>query len=90
MKKSACATVFAGTQADCRIGESAFLDCFYGAVITTSAAAYAGISVDDELVLALRDSLNGAVVSAATALDTSISNSISHDFPSSIYVIAQP
>ena len=60
-----------GTQADSKVGESAFLDCF---------------SVDNVLAVALCDSLNGAVVDTSAAADASISNNVSHDFPS-IYVL---
>ena len=73
-----------GAQADSKIGESAFLDCFDGAVVSASAAADTNISVDDELVFALRDSLNGAVIGAAAALDASVGDIVSHDFPSNV------
>ena len=62
--------------------ESAFLDSFSGAVVGTGAAADTNISIDDVLVFALGNSLNGAVVSASAALDASISDIVSHDFPS--------
>ena len=75
----ACA---AGAQAIVILCESAFLDSFGGALIGAGAAGNADISVDDVLVFALGDSLNGAVVSAGAALDTSISDIVSHDFPS--------
>ena len=81
-KKSACAKT---AQADSKIKELAFLDCFGGAVVAASAAAYAGVSVDDVLVFAFGDSLDGAVVSTCAALNTSISDNVSHDY-SSIYV----
>ena len=71
-------------QTDCDSEESAFLDSFSGAVVGTSAAADTNISVDDVLVFALGDSLNGAVVSAGTALDASIGDIVSHDFPSNM------
>jgi hypothetical protein len=73
-------------QADCRIGESLFYDRFDRAVVNTGAAVNADISVDDISLVALSNSLNRAVVSAATALDTSVSNFVCHDFPSR-YVI---
>ena len=60
--------------------ESAFLDCFSGAVVGAGAAADTNISIDDELVLTLGDSLDRAVVGASTALDASIGNIVSHDF----------
>ena len=72
----------AGTQADSRIKESAFLDCFNGAVIDTSAAVYAQISVDDILVFALGNSFNGAVVNTSTTLDTRVIDDVCHDFTS--------
>ena len=62
--------------------ESAFLDSFGGAVVSASATADTNISIDDELVFTLGNSLDGAVVSARAALDTSISDIVSHDFPS--------
>ena len=77
------------TQADCRIGESLFYDCFYGTVINAGAAANANISIDDVGLVALRDSLNGAVIGTAAALDTSVSN-LEHDFPSSYMLVAHP
>ena len=83
-KKSACVL---GTQADSRIGESAFYDCFYGAVISAGTAINANISVDDVHLIALGDSFYGAVVCASAALDTSISDFVSHDFPSIMYVV---
>jgi hypothetical protein len=78
------------TQADSRIGESAFYDCFYGAVVSARAAVNANISVDNIHLVALRDSLYGAVVSASTALNASISDFVSHDFPSIKYVMCKP
>ena len=78
-KKSACAVL---AQADSKIKELAFLDCFGGAVIAASAAAYAGVSIDDVLVFAFGNSLDGALVSAGTAADASIGNLVSHDIPS--------
>ena len=64
--------------------ESAFLDSFGGAVVSASATADTNISIDDELVFTLGNSLDGAVVSASAALDTSISDIVSHEFPSNI------
>jgi hypothetical protein len=69
-------------QTDCGSEESAFLDCFDGAVVGAGAAADANISIDDVLVFTLGDCLNGAVVSASAALDASVGNIVSHDFPS--------
>ena len=59
--------------------ESAFLDSFGGAVVSASATADTNISIDDELVFTLGNSLDGAVVSASAALDTSVSNVVCHD-----------
>ena len=64
----------------------AFLDSFDGALVSASAAGNADVSVDDVLLVALGDSLDGALVSAGTALDTSISDIVSHDI-SSIYIV---
>ena len=77
----ACA---AGAQAIAIQNESAFLDSFGGALIGAGAAGNADISVDDVLAFALGNSLNGAVIGASTALDASIGNIVSHDFPSII------
>ena len=78
-----------GAQADSVIGESAFLDCFNRAVINAGSAVYADISVDDILLVAFSNSLNGAVICTATALNASISNNVSHDFPSNyVYSVA--
>ena len=76
------------TQADSRIGESAFYDCFSGAVVGAGAAINANISVNDEGIVALRNSLYRTVVCAGTALDTSISDFVSHDFPSICFVMS--
>jgi hypothetical protein len=76
-----------GAQADCGFRESAFLNCLNGALIGAGAAAHADIGIDDELVFALGDSLDGALVGAGAALNTSISNVVSHDFPSNMFVV---
>ena len=68
-------------QAEVRKQELLFLDGLDGAVLSASAAADTNVGIDDVLLVALRDSLNGAVVSTATALDACISNFV-HDFPS--------
>ena len=83
MKKTACVPGFRA-QADSKIGESLFHDCFNGAVVNTGAAVNADISVDDVGLVALSDSFDGAVISAAAALDASIGNLVSHDFPSNV------
>ena len=62
-----------------RIPELLFHDCLSGAVISAGAAADADIGVDDVLLVALRDSLDGAVVGTLAALNASISNLVSHD-----------
>ena len=64
------------------VGQSAFLDCFNRAVVGTSAAADTDISIDDVLLVAFGNSLNGAVVGAGAALHASIGDFVSHDFPS--------
>ena len=79
-----------GAQADSVIGESAFLDCFNRAVIDTGAAVDTDVSVDDVLLVALSDSLYGAVISAAAALNASVSNVVSHGFPSNLCSIIEP
>jgi hypothetical protein len=61
-------------------------DSFNGAVVNAGAAANADVGVDDVLLVALGDSLDGAVVGAGAALDASVSDIVSHDFPS-IYVL---
>ena len=71
-------------QTDFGSEESAFLDSFNRAVVSASAAADANISIDDELVFALGNSLDGAVLSAGAAVDTSVSDLKSHDVTSNI------
>ena len=71
-----------GAQADSKIGESVFLDCFNRTVVDAAAAVDADVSIDDVLLVALSDGLYGAVISAAAALNASVSNDVSHDFPS--------
>ena len=75
-------------QADCRIGESLFHDRFNRAVVNTGAAVDAGVGIDDVGLVALGNSLNGAVISAAAALDTSIGDFVCHDVPSNICDVA--
>ena len=77
-KKSVCATETGSRRLTADSDESAFLDSFDGAAVSTSATANADVSVDDVLVFALGNSLDGAVVSASAALDTSISDIVSH------------
>ena len=62
--------------------ESLFNDCFDRAVLGAGAAVDTQVSVDDVLAVALSDSLNGAVVNASAAVNASISDIVSHDFPS--------
>jgi hypothetical protein len=67
--------------------ESAFLDSLDRALTGAGAAADTNVGIDDELVFALGDSLDGALVGAGAALNTSISNVVSHDFPSNMFVV---
>ena len=60
----------------------AFLDSFDGALIGTSAAGNADVSIDDELLFAFGNSLNGALVSAGTTPDASGGDIVSHDITS--------
>ena len=53
-------------------------DYFNGAAGSASAAADAGVSVDNVLVVALRNCFNGAVSRAVTALNASISDNVCH------------
>jgi hypothetical protein len=73
---------YPATQADSRIGASAFYDCFGGAVVSAAAAFNTDISIDNESLFAFRDSLYGAVIGTGAALNASISDLVSHDFPS--------
>ena len=75
------------TQADSKIGELAFYDSFSGAVISAAAAIDTNVSVDDVGLVALCNSLNGAVIGAGAALNASISNLVSHDFPSNVCIV---
>ena len=72
-------------QADSKIGELTFDDCFDGAVVNTGAAVNADISVDDMDAVTLRDSLNGAVFSTGAAVNASVSDFVSHDVTSNKY-----
>ena len=76
-----------GAQADSIIGESAFLDCFNGAVASAGTAVDTDVSVDNELAVTLGDSFNGAILSAGAAVDTCIGDFVSHDFPSNKYSV---
>jgi hypothetical protein len=76
-----------GTQAESKNGQSAFFDCFNGAVVGASTAADANVGIDDELVFTLGNSLYGAVVGARATLDASIGNFVSHDFPSNMFIL---
>jgi hypothetical protein len=77
-------------QTDGRIGESAFLDCFNGAGVSAGAAANADIGIDYISVFALGDSLYGAVLSTAAALYASVSDVVSHDYPSIMCMMLHP
>jgi hypothetical protein len=57
-------------------------DSFNGALISASTAGNADIGVDLVGSVTLRDSLNGALIGAGAALDTSVSNLVSHDITS--------
>ena len=63
-------------------GELLFDDCFNRALVSASAAGNADVSVDNVLAFALRNSLNGALVSTSAALDASIGDDVSHDITS--------
>ena len=65
--------------------ESTFLDSFAGALVGAGAAADTDIGIDDVLVLALGDRLNGALVGTGAALHASVSDFESHGIPS--YVV---
>ena len=67
-----------GAQADSKIGGLVFLDCFNRAVVNAGATVDTDVSVDDILLVALSDSFYGAVISAAAALNASVSNVVSH------------
>ena len=71
-------TVQPDAQANC-VFKLLLDDSFDGAVVAASAAANAGVGVDDVHLVTLGDSLNGAVVSASAALDASVSNLVCHD-----------
>jgi hypothetical protein len=53
-----------------------------GASVCTSTALDAGISVDHELAVALRDGLYGALTGAGAASDAFVRNLISHGMSS--------
>ena len=62
-------------------GRSYRADC--GAV----SAAYAGLGVDNELILALGDSVYGALGCTCTAVDALIGNLVSHSGESSFKIV---
>jgi hypothetical protein len=66
--------------------ELVFLDSFNGALVGAGTAVDADFGIDDVSSLALRDSLNGALVGTGAALDASISNLVSHDITSIIFL----
>ena len=72
-------------QTDCGSEELAFLDSLSGAVVGTGTAADTNIGIDDVLVFALGNSLNGAVVSTSATLDASVSDIVSHDITSIMF-----
>ena len=69
-------------QANLDFVELAFLDSGNGALISTSAAGNADVSVDLVLAVAFNDSGNRALISTSAAGDTSISNNVSHGITS--------
>jgi hypothetical protein len=56
----------------------AFFDGAAGALVSTSTAGNADISVDLVLAVAFSDSGNGALISTSAAGDASIGNNVSH------------
>ena len=54
-------------------------DSFGGALLSAGAAADTDVSIDDELAVALGNSLDGAQLSAGTSHHASIGNLESHD-----------
>ena len=52
--------------------------CTYGASVCAAAAAYASVSVDNVLVIALGDAAGGASISASAARDAIIRNLVCH------------
>ena len=68
--------------------ESTFLDSFAGALVGAGAAADTDIGIDDVLVLTLGNCLDGTLLSAGAALDTGISDYVSHDI-TSIYDVKE-
>ena len=56
------------------------LDCLRRTSVSASTAIYAEIGVDNILGIAFRDSLRGTLVNASTALDTVVSDYVSHSF----------
>jgi len=73
---------FTAAQADLNAEESGFFNCFSGALISAGTAADTDIGIDDVLVFALGNSLNGALLGAGAALHTSVSNVECHDVTS--------
>jgi hypothetical protein len=59
--------------------ELAFLDGISGALLGAGAAADANVRIDYVLVFALGNSLDGALLSAGTALQASIGDIVSHE-----------
>lgn len=52
--------------------------CAYGASVSTATAAYASVSVDNVLVIALGDAAGGASISTSAARDAIIRNLVCH------------
>jgi hypothetical protein len=60
----------------------AFLNSANGALISTSTAGNACVSVDLVLAVAFNNSADGALICTSAAGDTSISNDVSHGITS--------
>lgn len=58
------------------------LDSLRRTSVSACAAIYAEIGVDNILGIAFRDCLRGTLVNASTALDTVVSDYVSHNFSS--------
>ena len=55
------------------------MDCIVGAGLAASAAVHAGIGVDLEVSVTLRDSAGGASVDTSAAADAGIVNCVCHN-----------
>lgn len=59
-------------------GQSGLFDSLVGAAVNTGAAIDALIGIDNILVFAFSDDAHGASIGASTALNTSVSDPVSH------------